>query len=202
MIVVLNLILRFYKINIFRFLNYIKEELLIVLGTSSSEAALPSLMQKLEGMGCSKPVVGLVLPAGYPFNLDGTTIYLSTAALFLSQVFNVDLSAAQIFTVIRILIITSKSAAGVTGSCFIILASKLSAVKVISVEGIALLLGVDRIMSEARALTNFMGNAVVTIFVTNNEKDFDRQKMYVALAKEIYEYNINQADKYPQNEIK
>jgi len=197
--VVLGLILRFYKINIFRFLNYIKEELLIVLGTSSSEAALPSLMQKLEGMGCSKAVVGLVVPAGYSFNLDGTTIYLSMAVLFLSQVFNVDLSAAQIFTIIGILMITSKGAAGVTGSGFIVLASTLSAVKVIPVEGLALLLGVDRFMSEARALTNFIGNGVATIFIANNEKDFDRQKMHIAFSKEIYEYDINQDDKYPQD---
>ena len=192
--VVLGLILRFYKVNIFRFLNYIKEELLIVLGTSSSEAALPSLMQKLEGMGCSKAVVGLVVPAGYSFNLDGTTIYLSMAVLFLSQVFNVDLSAAQIFTVIGILMITSKGAAGVTGSGFIVLASTLSAVKVIPVEGLALLLGVDRFMSEARALTNFIGNGVATVFLANNEHDFDRQKMEKAFAKEVYEYDIEREE--------
>ena len=192
--VVLGLILRFYKVNIFRFLNYIKEELLIVLGTSSSEAALPSLMQKLEGMGCSKAVVGLVVPAGYSFNLDGTTIYLSMAVLFLSQVFNVDLSAAQIFTVIGILMITSKGAAGVTGSGFIVLASTLSAVKVIPVEGLALLLGVDRFMSEARALTNFIGNGVATVFLANNENDFDRQKMEKAFAKEVYEYDIEREE--------
>ncbi|MBC7628047.1 cation:dicarboxylase symporter family transporter, partial [Ferruginibacter sp.] len=188
--VVLGLILRFYKINIFRFLNYIKEELLIVLGTSSSEAALPSLMEKLEGMGCSKPVVGLVVPAGYSFNLDGTTIYLSMAVLFLSQVFNIELTAAQIFTVIGILMITSKGAAGVTGSGFIVLASTLSAVKVIPVEGLALLLGVDRFMSEARAITNFIGNGVATIFIANNENDFDRQKMEAAFSKEIFEYDV------------
>ena len=164
--------------------------MLIVLGTSSSEAALPSLMQKLEGMGCSKAVVGLVVPAGYSFNLDGTTIYLSMAVLFLSQVFNVDLSAAQIFTVIGILMITSKGAAGVTGSGFIVLASTLSAIKIIPVEGLALLLGVDRFMSEARALTNFIGNGVATVFLANNEKDFDRQKMEIAFAKEVYEYDI------------
>ncbi len=187
--VVLGIILRFYKINIFRFLNYIREELLIVLGTSSSEAALPSLMQKLEYMGCSKAVVGLVVPAGYSFNLDGTTIYLSMAVLFLSQVFNVELSAAQIFTVIGILMVTSKGAAGVTGSGFIVLASTLSAIKIIPVEGLALLLGVDRFMSEARALTNFIGNGVATIFIANNEKDFDKQKMEIAFAKEVNEYN-------------
>ena len=199
--IVLALILRFYKINIFRFLNYIKEELLIVLGTSSSEAALPSLMQKLEGMGCSKAVVGLVVPAGYSFNLDGTTIYLSMAVLFLSQVFNVDLSAAQIFTVIGILMLTSKGAAGVTGSGFIVLASTLSAIKIIPVEGLALLLGVDRFMSEARALTNFIGNGVATVFLANNEKDFDRQKMEIAFAKEVYEYDIITEENLPPQHI-
>ncbi len=188
---VLGSILRFYRINIFKFLNYIKEELLIVLGTSSSEAALPSLMEKLEGMGCSKPVVGLVVPAGYSFNLDGTTIYLSMAVIFLSQVFNIDLTVGQIFTVIGILMITSKGAAGVTGSGFIVLASTLSAVRVIPIEGLALLLGVDRFMSEARAITNFIGNGVATIFIANNEKDFDRQKMNTAFSKEIYEYAVS-----------
>jgi aerobic C4-dicarboxylate transport protein len=171
-----------------RFLNYIKEELLIVLGTSSSEAALPSLMEKLEKMGCSKPVVGLVVPAGYSFNLDGTTIYLSMAVIFLAQVFGVDLSLGQIFTVIGILMVTSKGAAGVTGSGFIVLASTLSAIKVIPVEGLALLLGVDRFMSEARAITNFIGNGVATIFLANNEKAFDRGMMESAFSKEVYEY--------------
>ncbi len=178
--VVLGAILRIYKISIWKFLKYIKEELLIVLGTSSSEAALPSLMEKLERMGCSKPVVGLVVPAGYSFNLDGTTIYLSMAVLFLAQVFKVDLSWGQIFTVIGILMVTSKGAAGVTGSGFVVLASTLTAVKVIPVEGLALLLGVDRFMSEARAITNFIGNGVATVFLANNEKEFDREKMEYA----------------------
>jgi aerobic C4-dicarboxylate transport protein len=180
--VVLGAILRIYKISIWKFLKYIKEELLIVLGTSSSEAALPSLMEKLERMGCSKPVVGLVVPAGYSFNLDGTTIYLSMAVLFLAQVFNVELSWGQIFTVIGILMVTSKGAAGVTGSGFVVLASTLTAVKVIPVEGLALLLGVDRFMSEARAITNFIGNGVATIFLANNEKEFDRKKMEYAFS--------------------
>ena len=177
---VLGLILRYYKISIWKFLKYIKEELLIVLGTSSSEAALPSLMEKLERMGCSKPVVGLVVPAGYSFNLDGTTIYLSMAVLFLAQVFNVELTWGQIFTVIGILMVTSKGAAGVTGSGFVVLASTLTAVKVIPVEGLALLLGVDRFMSEARAITNFIGNGVATVFLANNEKEFNREKMEYA----------------------
>lgn len=193
--VVLGLILRYYKISIWKFLKYIKEELLIVLGTSSSEAALPSLMEKLEKMGCSKPVVGLVVPAGYSFNLDGTTIYLSMAVLFLAQVFHVELSWEQIFTIIGILMVTSKGAAGVTGSGFVVLASTLTAVKVIPVEGLALLLGVDRFMSEARAITNFIGNGVATVFLANNEKEFDRNKMNTAFANEVYEYDLKSIDK-------
>lgn len=194
---VLGAILRFYKISIFKFLNYIKEELLIVLGTSSSEAALPSLMEKLEKMGCSKPVVGLVVPAGYSFNLDGTTIYLSMAVIFLAQVFNVELSWGQMFTVIGILMVTSKGAAGVTGSGFVVLASTLTAVKVIPVEGLALLLGVDRFMSEARAITNFIGNGVATIFLANNEKEFNSKMMDAAFAREVYEYELAAIDDTP-----
>ena len=189
---VLGLILRYYKVSIWHFLVYIKAELLIVLGTSSSEAALPSLIEKLENMGCSKPVVGLVVPAGYSFNLDGTTIYLSMAVLFLAQVYNITLSWPQIFTIIGILMITSKGAAGVTGSGFIVLASTLTAVKVIPIEGLALLLGVDRFMSEARAITNFIGNGVATIFLANNEKEFDRDKMNSAFSREVYQYDIEQ----------
>jgi aerobic C4-dicarboxylate transport protein len=189
---VLGGILRYYRIRLLRFLNYIKEELLIVLGTSSSEAALPSLMEKLERMGCSKPVVGLVVPAGYSFNLDGTTIYLSMAVIFLAQVFNVDLTASQVLTVIGILMVTSKGAAGVTGSGFIVLASTLSAIKVIPVEGLALLLGVDRFMSEARAITNFIGNGVATVFLANHEKAFDRNAMEAAFSREVYEYEKNE----------
>ena len=181
--VVLHFILRYYKVSLWNFLKYIKAELLIVFGTSSSESALPSLMEKLERIGCSKPVVGLVVPAGYSFNLDGTTIYLSMATVFLAQVYNVHLSFAQEMTILGILFITSKGAAGVTGSGFITLASTLTVVKVIPVEGLALLLGVDRFMSEARAITNFIGNGVATIFLANNEKEFDRKKM-----KEAFNY--------------
>ena len=188
--VVLGAILKYYKISILQFLNYIKEELLIVLGTSSSEAALPSLMEKLEKMGCAKPVVGLVVPAGYSFNLDGTTIYLSMAVIFLAQVFNVNLSLEQMLTIIGILMITSKGAAGVTGSGFIVLASTLAAVDVIPIEGLALLLGVDRFMSEARAITNFIGNGVATVFLSNQEKAFDRKMMDMAFSKEAYEYDL------------
>jgi aerobic C4-dicarboxylate transport protein len=171
------LILKYYHVSILKFLKYIREELLVVLGTSSSEAALPSLMEKLERMGCSKSVVGLVVPTGYSFNLDGTTIYLSMCMIFLAQVFHVHLSPGQIFSIIGILMLTSKGAAGVTGSGFVVLASTLTAIKVVPVEGLALLLGVDRFMSEARALTNFIGNGVATIWIANNEKEFDRQKM-------------------------
>ncbi|MEI8060585.1 MAG: cation:dicarboxylase symporter family transporter, partial [Ferruginibacter sp.] len=184
---VLGFILRYYKISIWKYLKYIKEELLIVLGTSSSEAALPSLMEKLERMGCSKSVVGLVVPAGYSFNLDGSTIYLSMAVLFLSQVFKIDLSWAQVFTIIGILMVTSKGGAGITGSGFIVLASTLTAIKVIPIEGLALLLGIDRFMSEARSITNFIGNGVATIFIANNENEFNHHKMVAAFENEIYE---------------
>jgi aerobic C4-dicarboxylate transport protein len=188
--IVFGLLLRYYKISIFKFLQHIKEELLIVLGTSSSESALPMLMEKLETMGCSKSVVGLVVPAGYSFNLDGTTIYLSMAVIFLAQVFKVDLSWGQILTIIGILMVTSKGAAGVTGSGFIVLASTLTVVKVIPIEGLALLLGVDRFMSEARSITNFIGNGVATIFIANNENEFDRKKMTLAFENEVYEYDL------------
>jgi aerobic C4-dicarboxylate transport protein len=177
---VLWLILKHYRVSILKLLKYIREELLVVLGTSSSEAALPSLMEKLERMGCSKPVVGLVVPAGYSFNLDGTTIYLSMCMIFLAQAFQVHLSLAQVFTIIGILMVTSKGAAGVAGSGFVVLASTLSAIKVIPMEGLVLLLGVDRFMSEARAITNFIGNSVATVWIANDEKEFDRKKMNAA----------------------
>ena len=180
---VLGLLLRYYKISLWSFLKYIREELLIVLGTSSSEAGLPSLMEKLERMGCTKSVVGLVVPAGYSFNLDGTTIYLSMATIFLAQVYNIALDMTQVLTIIGILMITSKGAAGVTGSGFVVLASTLTAIKVIPLEGLALLLGVDRFMSEARSLTNFIGNGVATVWLANNEKEFDRTRMLSAFKK-------------------
>lgn len=182
--VILNLILRYYKISLWTVLKFIKEELLIVLGTSSSESALPQIMEKLETLGCSRSVVGLVVPAGYSFNLDGTTIYLVMATIFLAQVFGVDLTLGQELTIIGILMVTSKGAAGVTGSGFIVLASTLTAIKVIPVEGLALLLGVDRFMSEARSLTNIIGNTVATIFIANNEGEFDRSKYELVLKEE------------------
>lgn len=180
---ILGLILRSYRISLWQFLRYIREELLIVLGTSSSEAGLPSLMEKLERMGCARSVVGLVVPAGYSFNLDGTTIYLSMATIFLAQVFDVQLDLTQMLTIIGILMVTSKGAAGVTGSGFVVLASTLTAVKAIPVEGLALLLGVDRFMSEARSITNFIGNGVATIWLANNERAFDRAKMHEAFGQ-------------------
>jgi aerobic C4-dicarboxylate transport protein len=167
--IVLGGILKYYKINIWHFIKYIKEELLIVLGTSSSEAALPNLMDKLEKIGCSKSVVGLVVPTGYSFNLDGTSIYLSMAIIFLAQLYNVQLSWGEIFTIIGLLMITSKGAAGVTGSGFIVLASTLTAIHKIPLEGLAFLLGVDKFMSEARAITNFIGNGVATIVISKSE---------------------------------
>jgi aerobic C4-dicarboxylate transport protein len=176
-IFVLGAVLKYYKVSIWKFLGYLRSELLIVLGTSSSEAALPALMNKLEKMGCHRSVVGLVVPTGYSFNLDGTSIYLSMAIVFLAQVFNVQLTWEQIVTIIGVLMVTSKGAAGVTGSGFIILASTLAAVKVIPVQGLALLLGVDRFMSEARAITNFIGNGVATVFLSNHESLFDRTMM-------------------------
>ena len=170
--VVLNIICRLYKFSLWQYLKYIKEEILIVFATSSSEPALPAMMEKLEKFGCSKSVVGLVIPAGYSFNLDGTTIYLSMSVIFLAQVFHIPLTLAQQLGIIGILMITSKGAAGVTGSGFIVLTSTLAAIKVIPVEGVAILLGVDRFMSEARAITNVIGNGVATIVIAKSEGEF------------------------------
>jgi aerobic C4-dicarboxylate transport protein len=171
--VVLNLIARAYGFRLWTFLKYISEEILIVLGTSSSEAALPGLLEKLERYGCARSVVGLVVPTGYSFNLDGTSIYLSMATVFLAQVYDVDLSLRQQLGILAVLMVTSKGAAGVTGSGFIVLASTLQAMKVVPVEGIALLLGVDRFMSEARAITNLIGNGVATMVVARWEGALD-----------------------------
>jgi len=171
-IIVLGLILRYFKLNIFTYLKNIREEILIVLGTSSSEAALPSLMVRLEQMGCSQPVVGLVVPTGYSFNLDGTSIYLSMATIFLAQLYNVQLTTGELLTILGILMVTSKGAAGVTGSGFIVLASTLTAIQKIPVEGLAFLLAVDKFMSEARAITNIIGNGVATLVIAKSEKEF------------------------------
>jgi len=171
--VVLNLIARNYKFSLWKLLVYVKEEILIILGSSSSEAALPSVMKKLQEAGCEKEVVGLIIPTGYSFNLDGTTIYLSMSVLFLAQVYGVDLSLGQQLSIIGILLITSKGAAGVTGSGFIVLASTLAAIKVIPLEGLGILIGVDRFMSEGRALINFIGNTVATVVIAKSENALD-----------------------------
>jgi aerobic C4-dicarboxylate transport protein len=171
--VVLWGIARWSGFSLWRLLRVIRDELLLVLGTSSSEAALPRLMVKLERFGCARPIVGLVLPAGYSFNLDGTAIYLSMATIFLAQVYGIDLPLGTQLAVLGVLMITSKGAAGVTGSGFIVLASTLAAIKVVPVEGVALLLGVDRFMSEARAITNLIGNAVGTVVLARHEGEFD-----------------------------
>jgi aerobic C4-dicarboxylate transport protein len=179
---VLNAIMRFYGLSLWRYLGFIKEEILLVLGTSSSESALPRMIDKLERYGCSRSVAGLVIPTGYSFNLDGTSIYLSIAAIFLAQAFNINLTLGQEISLIGILMLTSKGAAGVTGSGFIVLASTLAATRIIPVEGVALLLGVDRFMSEARAITNVIGNGVATLVIAKSEKEFDEAKHQLALA--------------------
>jgi aerobic C4-dicarboxylate transport protein len=181
--VVLNLIMRWYGFSLWAYLKYIREEILIVLGTSSSEAALPGLMAKLARYGCARPVVGLVVPTGYSFNLDGTSIYLSMAAVFLAQVYGVPLTLAQQIGILAVLMVTSKGAAGVTGSGFIVLASTLAAMKVVPIEGIALLLGVDRFMSEARAITNLIGNGVATLVISRSENEFDDNMRASAIAE-------------------
>jgi aerobic C4-dicarboxylate transport protein len=180
--VVLSAIARLYRFSLWSLLKYIKEEILIVLGTSSSEAVLPRMIDKMERFGCARPVVGLVIPAGYSFNLDGTSIYLSMATLFIAQAYGVDLSIGQQLSILAILMVTSKGAAGVTGSGFIVLASTLAAIRVVPVEGVALLLGVDRFMSEARAITNLIGNAVATVVISKSEGGFDAEEHAAAVA--------------------
>jgi aerobic C4-dicarboxylate transport protein len=178
---VLGGVARLCGFSIVRFLVYIKEELLIVLGTSSSESAMPRLMQKLEALGCSKPVVGLVVPTGYSFNLDGTNIYMTMAAVFIAQATNTHLTLGEQLAILGVAMVSSKGAAGVTGSGFITLAATLAVVPTVPVAGMALILGVDRFMSEARALTNFVGNGVATVAVSRWENVLDREAMARAL---------------------
>ena len=175
--VVLGLIARFHGFSIWKFIKYIKEELLIVLGTSSSETVLPRIMAKMENLGAKKSVVGLVIPTGYSFNLDGTSIYLTMAAVFIAQATNTPMTLTQQITLLGVLLLTSKGAAGVTGSGFIVLAATLSAVGGVPVAGLALILGIDRFMSEARALTNLIGNGVATLVVAKWTGDLDMQRM-------------------------
>ena len=181
--IVLGLIARLHGFSLLRLLAYIKEELLIVLGTSSSESVLPRMMQRMEDIGCARPVVGIVLPAGYSFNLDGTSIYLTMAAIFVAQATNTPLTLMQQLTILAVLLLTSKGAAGVTGSGFVTLAATLASVSHIPIAGLALLIGVDRFMSEARALTNLCGNAVAMVVVAMWEGAFDRSKAGAILLK-------------------
>jgi len=180
--IVLGLIAKYTGFSIGRFISYIKEELLIVLGTSSSESALPSLMRKLEKLGASKPVVGLVVPTGYSFNLDGTNIYMTMAALFVAQATNTDLTLWQQLTILGVAMLTSKGASGITGAGFITLAATLAVVPSIPVAGMALILGIDRFMSECRALTNFVGNGVATLVVAKWEGELDMDTLKRELA--------------------
>ncbi|QUS35580.1 dicarboxylate/amino acid:cation symporter [Falsirhodobacter algicola] len=180
-IVVLGAVARYNGFSIFKLIKYIKEELLLVLGTSSSEAALPSLLQKMERAGASRSVVGLVVPTGYSFNLDGTNIYMTLAALFIAQATNTDLTLGQEILLLLVAMLSSKGAAGITGAGFITLAATLSVVPTVPLAGMALILGVDRFMSECRALTNFVGNAVATLVVARWEGELDMDKLHAAL---------------------
>jgi aerobic C4-dicarboxylate transport protein len=183
-LVVLGIIARVHGFSILKFIRYIKEELLIVLGTSSSESVLPRMMAKLENLGVKKSTVGLVIPTGYSFNLDGTSIYLTMAAVFVAQATNTPMTLGQQLTLLAVLLLTSKGAAGVTGSGFIVLAATLSAVGHVPVAGLALILGIDRFMSEARALTNLIGNGVATVVVGKWCGELDEQRMHKVLNQE------------------
>jgi aerobic C4-dicarboxylate transport protein len=176
-VVVLGIIARIVGFSIFKFIAYIKDELLIVLGTSSSESALPQLMAKLERLGCSKPVVGLVVPTGYSFNLDGTNIYMTLATLFIAQALGVDLSFGQQMTILLVAMLTSKGASGITGAGFITLAGTLAVVDPRLVPGMAIVLGIDKFMSECRALTNLTGNGVACVVVSWWEGELDKDKL-------------------------
>jgi aerobic C4-dicarboxylate transport protein len=192
-LLVLGSIAAFTGFNILRFIVYIKDELLTVLGTSSSESGLVPLMQKLERLGCSKSVVGLVVPSGYSFNLDGTNIYLTMAALFVAQALNIDLSIRQQLTVLGVAMLTSKGASGVTGAGFITLAATLAVVNPALVPGMAIVLGIDKFMSEVRALTNITGNGVATVVVSWWEGELDREKLDAGLNQSIDPSDIETA---------
>ncbi|MDI4665687.1 dicarboxylate/amino acid:cation symporter [Xanthobacter autotrophicus] len=184
--VVLGLVARYNGFSLWKLLKYIREELLLVLGTSSSEAALPGLMMKMERAGCAKPVVGLVIPTGYSFNLDGTNIYMTLAALFIAQATGIHLSFEEQILLLLVAMLSSKGAAGITGAGFITLAATLSVVPSVPVAGLALILGIDRFMSECRAITNFIGNAVATIVVARWEGELDRDRLSRALNGEHF----------------
>ncbi len=182
-LVVLGLVCRFSGFSIFTLIRFLKAELLLVLGTSSSEAALPSLMERMEQAGCARPVVGVVVPTGYSFNLDGTNIYMTLAALFIAQAMNIELSLGDQLLILAVAMLSSKGAAGVTGAGFITLAATLAIVPVVPVAGIALILGIDRFMSECRAITNFIGNAVATIVVARWENAIDEERFAAVLGR-------------------
>jgi aerobic C4-dicarboxylate transport protein len=190
---VLGLIARIAGFSIFKYLGYIKDELLIVLGTSSSESALPQLMEKMERLGCSKPVVGLVVPTGYSFNLDGTNIYMTLATLFIAQALNVPLSFGDQLTILVVAMLTSKGASGVTGAGFITLAATLASVRPELVPGMAIVLGIDKFMSECRALTNITGNGVACIIVAWWEGELDRDKLNAGLRRQVDPSSIETA---------
>jgi aerobic C4-dicarboxylate transport protein len=196
-VVVLGSIAWLAGFNIFKFLRYIKEELLIVLGTSSSESVLPRMITRMKRLGCNESVVGLVIPTGYSFNLDGTCIYLTMAVLFLAQATNVELSLAHQLGILGVLLLTSKGAAGVTGSGFIVLAATLASTQAIEVNSIAIILGVDRFMSEARALTNLVGNGVATVVISKMEGALDEPRMRAELDQRRLPA-IEQAQPVPQ----
>ena len=185
--VVLGTIAKLHGFSIWKFIKYIKEELLIVLGTSSSESVLPRMMEKMENLGAKKTTVGLVIPTGYSFNLDGTSIYLTMAAVFIAQATNTPMTLMQEITLLGVLLLTSKGAAGVTGSGFIVLAATLSAVGTVPVAGLALILGIDRFMSEARALTNLIGNGVATLVVAKWTNELDVERLQAGLNNETWE---------------
>ena len=191
--IVLGSIAKASGFSILRFISYIREELLIVLGTSSSESALPRMLDKMEKLGCQKSVVGLVIPTGYSFNLDGTSIYLTMAAIFIAQATNTPLDLFQQITLLVVLLISSKGAAGVTGSGFIVLAATISAVGHLPLAGLALILGIDRFMSEARALTNLIGNGVATVVVAKYCKQLDEKKMDAVLGGKVGQLEADRA---------
>jgi aerobic C4-dicarboxylate transport protein len=179
--VILGTIARLAGFSLWRFIVYIKDELFVVLGTCSSETVLPRIMVKLENLGCNKSVVGLVIPAGYSFNLDGTSIYLTMAAIFIAQATNTPLSMTQELTLLGVLLLTSKGAAGVVGSAFITLAATLSAMPSVPVSGLAIILGIDRFLAEGRAITNLIGNGVAAIVVSKWENELDQQQLAAQL---------------------
>ncbi len=184
--VILGSVARYYKFSIWRFMRYLEDEIVIVLGTGSSEPVLPRMLEKMQRFGCSQTVVGLVLPTGYSFNLAGTSIYLPMCVLFIAQAYHIDLSLADQLKLLGIMLLTSKGAAGVAGSAFVVLAATVQANHILPIEGLALLLGVDRFMSSIRAMINLVGNGVATIVIAKTENEFDEAKA-VAEYREFFD---------------